>query len=115
MGGEKVAEDKDIGESRILAEINNLSMEISNLREKCLRIRQLMDEGTYKLNSTQNVLTKLKTKEQNIVNSAANQGTVRQMSEEQIDDMLEILKSPAFQNLAKQMMMKWFSQNSPNE
>lgn len=91
-------------------DINKLSTEIKSLREKCLKMRELMDEGTHKLNSTVNVLEKLKSQEQNMVNSVDGPGEVRPMNEEQINSMLEMLKTPAFQNLARQMLLKWSTQ-----
>lgn len=103
---------KEAGESKMMAGIDSLNSEIVSLREKCLKVRHLMDEGTHKLNSSLNVLNKLKSQEQNIINSADNPVAVKQMSEEQIDGLLEMLKTPAFQNLLKQMMLKYLTQDS---
>jgi len=68
-----------------------------------------MDEGTYKLDAVLNVINGLKTKEQDMKNSGQEGPIIQQMNEEQINSFLEMLKTPAFQSLARQMLTKWVS------
>ncbi len=101
------------GENMVLAAVNNLSTEVLNIREKCLSIRHLLDEATYKMEASLNVINGLKKQEENILKSAGNPVAVKQLTEEQIDGFLEMLKTPAFQNLVKQVLTKWVVQESP--
>lgn len=93
--------------SAILSNINSISSNLHVLREKCLSMRKLMDEGTYKLDSAVKIINNLKVQESNIMSAAGDPAAVKQLSEEQIDDLLEMLKTPAFQSLARQVLYKW--------
>ena len=103
-------EQKQSGNSKILDSINTVSNDVLSFREKCLNLRHLMDEGSYKLDATLNIINNLKNQEKNIVSSVGDPVAIKQMSEEQIDGLLEMLKTPAFQSIAKQAMVKWLNQ-----
>ena len=91
----------------LLENINVMSNEINNIKNTCSYFRTLLDEGTYKLDSALNIISNIKTKEAEIVNSGGDEVVLQQMSEEQIDNLLEMLKSPAFQKIARQLLVKW--------
>jgi|GEM_PF-1189422 len=91
----------------VLEQLTVMSADVNRLKEKCAGLRRLLDEGTYKIDSLLNVVNNLKTKEQNIAAAGGDQAVLQQMNEEQINGFLEMLKSPAFQNLARQMLIKW--------
>lgn len=93
--------------SSVLENIDHMSAEISNLKMRCEQFRSLLDEGTYKMNAALNVVNGLKTREQNILVSGEDPATVQQINEEQIDSFLELLKSPAFQSIARQFLAKY--------
>ena len=93
--------------NQLLENMTTMSEQINQLRERCVGWRKLMDEGTYKLDAVLNVVNGLKTKEQEIKTSQKEEPVLKQMSEEQINSFLEMLKAPAFQSLARQMLTKW--------
>ncbi len=93
-----------------VAALQTMGEDIGRLRENCGRVRKLMDEGTYKIDSILKVLGNLKTMEKNIAESGDGQVVLQQLSEEQIDSLLEMLKTPAFQNIARQALMRIVSQ-----
>jgi len=105
-------QQKVTGQARILEGINTLSSDILSFREKCQNLRQLLDEGTYKIDAALNIIDGLKTQEKNILNSAGDPVAIKQMSAEQVEGILEMLKSPAFQNIARQVMLKWLNQDN---
>jgi len=90
-----------------------MSDDINKIRERFISWRKMMDEGTYKLDAALNVVNGLKKREQDIKTSEKEGPVLQQMNEEQINSFLEMLKTPAFQNLARQMLSKWVS--SPNQ
>ncbi|PKM86200.1 MAG: hypothetical protein CVU87_12890 [Firmicutes bacterium HGW-Firmicutes-12] len=94
-------------ESKVLDSINVMSTKASEIRDKCNTFRSLLDEGSYKIDAILNVVDKLKTKEQTILEAGGDQAAIQQITEEQIDSFLEMLKTPTFQNLIKQMLHKW--------
>lgn len=94
-----------------LDQITILTDQISQVKGKCENYRQLMDEGTYKLNAVLNIIDGLKVREQNIMTTGMNPSVIQQMNEEQIDSLLELLKSPAFQSLARQILIKWVAKS----
>jgi organic radical activating enzyme len=67
----------------------------------------MIDEGTYKLDAILNIVNNLKTREQNIIATGASPAVIQQLNAEQVDSLLEMLKSPAFQNIARQVLLKW--------
>lgn len=93
--------------TQILDNIVSLSANVSFFKDKCSYIRSLLDEGTYKIDAVLNIINGLKVKEQNIVASGGDQAVLQQMSAEQIDSLLEMLRTPAFQSLARQLLTKW--------
>ncbi len=90
-----------------LDQITMMTDQINQVKGKCENYRQLMDEGTYKLNAVLNIVDSLKVREQNIMTTGMDPSVIQQMNEEQIDSLLELLKSPAFQSLARQILIKW--------
>lgn len=97
-------------QSKILAGINTLSGDVLGYREKCENIRRLLDEGSYKLEAALNVINGLKTQEKNIASAASDAAVIKQINAEQVDGILEMLKTPAFQSIARQVMLKWVNQ-----
>lgn len=94
-----------------LDQITMMTDQINQVKGKCENYRQLMDEGTYKLNAVLNIVDSLKVREQNIMTTGMNPSVIQQMNEEQIDSLLELLKSPAFQSLARQILIKWIDKS----
>lgn len=99
--------EKRTSDSKVLESITTMSGEVVRAREMCERLRKLLDEGAYKLDAVLNIIHGMKSREQNIVNAGGDLAVMQQMNEEQIDSLLEMLKSPAFQSLARQMLVKW--------
>ncbi|MDD4047485.1 MAG: hypothetical protein PHI90_01420 [Clostridia bacterium] len=96
----------------ILESVNNMSNEIKNTKEMCIYLRNLLENGTYKLDALLNIIGGIKSKEQEILASGGDQSFVEQINEEQIDSFLEMLKSPAFQKIARQMLTKFIMQSN---
>jgi precorrin-6B methylase 2 len=94
-------------ESKVLDSINVMSTKASEVREKCNTFRSLLDEGSYKIDAILNIVDKLKTQEMDIVQAGGDATVKQQITEEQIDSFLEMLKTPTFQHLIKQMLHKW--------
>lgn len=90
-------------------EIDLMSSEVNNLKEKCTYFRTLLDEGSYKLDSVLKIIDNIRTKEVEIQNAGGDEAVVQQMNQEQIDDFLEMLKSPAFQKVARQLLARIIS------
>lgn len=99
--------EKRNGDTRILESITTMSGEVIQARELCQKLQKLMDEGAYKLDAVRNIINSMKTREQNILNTGGEQAVIQQMNEEQINSFLEMLKSPTFQSLARQLLVKW--------
>ena len=93
--------------NQVLENMSSMSDEINRLRERFVGWRKMMDEGTYKLDAALNVVNGLKMKEQEIKTSGKEGPILQQMNEEQINSFLEMLKTPAFQSLSRQMLTKW--------
>lgn len=91
----------------VLENLAGMSNEVDNLKNTCSYFRTLLDEGTYKLNSALKVIDNIKIREQGIMVSGGESAVLQQMNEEQIDNLLELLKSPAFQQLARQLLLRW--------
>lgn len=106
-------EQKENGQkdTRILESMNVMSDEVIRIKEKCEYFRKLLDEGTYKIDSVLNIVETLKNREQNIIQAGGDQAVLQQMNEEQINSFLEMLKTPAFQNIARQLLIKWGNQS----
>lgn len=94
-------------ESRVLENITGLSNGADKLKQQCASIHSLLNEGTYKIEAVLNIIDNLKTKEKTLLNSEGDETVVQQITEEQIDSFLEILRTPAFQSLIKQFLTKW--------
>ena len=90
-----------------MEQIYVLAAQAVELRDKCMNIRKLLDEGTSKLDSSLVVVNNLKKQEENFISTAEEPQKVKLLSEEQIDGILDMIKTPAFQNIAKQMLLKW--------
>lgn len=90
-------------------EIELMSSEVNNLKEKCTYFRTLLDEGSYKLDSVLKIIDNIRAKEVEIQDAGGNEAVVQQMNQEQVDNFLEMLKSPAFQNVARQLLVKIIS------
>lgn len=99
--------------NHILEGVSVMSNDIGKMKETCGKIRHLLDEGTYKIDAMLNILNNLKAKEESIVASGGDQAVVQQLNEEQVDSILEMLKTPAFQNLARQLLKKWAQAGPP--
>lgn len=91
----------------VLENINAMSAEVDKLKSRCEQFRGLLDEGTYKMDAALNVVNGLKTREQAILTSGEDSAAVQQINAEQIDSFLELLKSPAFQSIARQFLSKY--------
>ena len=94
-------------EFSILEDLEMLSKEIQFVYNSCNHLRRLLDEGTYKLDSILNIVNSVKTKEQEILTSGGDPVVLQQMNEEQIDNLLEMLKTPSFQKLARKLLTQW--------
>jgi len=100
-------------EFSIVEDLESLSQEIEFVHNSCNYLRRLLDEGTYKLDSILNLINSVKTKEQEIMTSGGDPAIFQQMNEGQIDNILEMLKTPSFQKLARQLLKQW-TNNSEN-
>jgi len=96
-------------EFSILEDLESLSKEIEFVHKGCNNLRGLLDEGTYKLDAILNIINSVKTKEQEIITSRGDPAVLQQMNEEQIDNLLEMLKTPSFQKLARQLLSQWIN------
>jgi organic radical activating enzyme len=96
-------------EFSILEDLESLSKEIEFVHNSCNYLRRLLDEGTYKLDSILNIVNSVKTKEQEILTSGGDPVVLQQMNQEQIDNLLEMLKTPSFQKLARQLLSQWIN------
>lgn len=103
------------GNAQLLEELVGISGEVETIKERCYKVRKLMDEGTYKLNAILNIVENMKSREQTIMASSEDQAVLQQITEEQVDSLLEMLKSPAFQSLARQLLTKWIVQGPGKE
>ena len=74
----------------------------------CARL-PLLDEGTTKLDSVLKIIAGVKTKEQEIMAAGGEHAILQEINEEQINNLLEMLKTPAFQKLARQLLMRWMN------
>lgn len=92
-----------------LDNLESMSQEINNVRGMCGRLRTLLDEGTYKLDAVLKIINGVKTKEQEIIATGGDPTVLQQMNEEQIDNLLEMLKTPAFQRIARQLLTQWIN------
>ncbi|MGI6588651.1 MAG: hypothetical protein ACOX2N_07790 [Peptococcia bacterium] len=93
----------------ILENLELISQEINNVHSMCARLRILLDEGTSKLDSVLNIVKGVKTKEEEIMTAGGEQAVLQQLNEEQIDNLLEMLKTPTFQKLARQLLTRWIN------
>ncbi|MCR4441418.1 MAG: hypothetical protein QHH10_04650 [Peptococcaceae bacterium] len=96
-------------EGRLLENIAAMSDQVAGLKERCSTLCSLLDEGTHKIDAVLNIINNLKVKERAILSAGGDQAVVQQMSEEQIDSILDMLKSPAFHSLLRQLLVKWAS------
>lgn len=103
--------EKNNGAS-VLEEIVNISGEVNSMKSRCQKVRTLLDEGTYKLEAVLNIVNNMKSREESIMTASESQESVQQITEEQVESMLEMLKSPAFQSLAKQVITGWVNKGS---
>jgi hypothetical protein len=90
----------------ILENLETTSNEINNLKNMCRNFRTLLDEGTYKLDAVLNIVNSIKTREEEIMVAGGDQTVLQQINEEQINNLLEMLKTPAFQKIARQVLTK---------
>ncbi len=95
------------GNSKVMAEVLALTSELSQVKDVSNYLSNLIDEGIYKLDALLNIVSSLKVREQNILSTGGSAAAIQQLNEEQIDSLLEMLKSPAFQNIARQVLLKW--------
>ena len=98
--------------NQVCDEIAAMNEEMNRFKERCVGWRKMLDEGSYKLDAVVNIVNGLKTKEQEIKTSSKKGPVIQQISEEQINGFLEMLKTPAFQSLARQMLTKWACTNN---
>lgn len=96
-------------EQVFVEDLEVISKEIEYVYDTCGRLRRLLDEGTYKLDSILTIINNVKTKEQEIVASGGDPVILQQMNEEQIDNLLEMFKTPTFQKLARQLLTQWIN------
>jgi len=96
-------------EGQLLENIAAISGQVSGLKEKCSTLGSLLEDGTRKIDAVLNIVSGLKAQERAILSAGGEQAAAQQMSKEQIDSILEILKSPAFHSLLRQLLMKWAS------
>lgn len=94
-------------ETRVLDSIETMSSQANKAKEELARLHSFLNDSSYKIDALLNVVNSLKTKEQNIAVSGGDPALVQQISEEQIDSFLEMLKTPTFQNLIKQFLHKY--------
>lgn len=94
-------------ETKVLDSINTMSSKANKAKEDITRIHSFLNESSYKIDAILNIINNLKTKEQNIAVSGGDPNVIQQISEEQIDSFLEMLKTPTFQNLIKQVLQKY--------
>lgn len=100
------------GKASVMEEIASISGQVNSMKTKCQKLRSLLDEGTYKLEAVLNIVDNMKNREHTIMTASDNQEAASQITEEQVDSMLEMLKSPAFQSLAKQVITGWVNKSS---
>jgi hypothetical protein len=93
----------------ILEDVNTMAYNIDNMKEMCGKIRRFLDEGTYKIDSLLNIISGVKAREHEIMAAGGDQTFLHQMNEQQIDSFLEMLKSPPFQKIARQMIVKFIN------
>ena len=93
----------------VLENLESMSNEIGHFKSTCSYFRTLLDEGSYKLDSALKVIDNIKIKEQEIMVSGGEPAVLQQLNEEQIDNLLEMLKSPAFQKLIRQLLLRWLN------
>lgn len=101
--------------SQVLDNIRTIKNDAMSIKEKCTSIRSFLDEGMYKIEAVQNIVNNMKTQESKISESGQDQAVIQQLTEEQIDSFLEMLKTPTFQNLIKQLLSKWASSTKTHE
>lgn len=108
--------------AHVMEDISSMSSDINKMKEKCENLRKLMDEGTYKLDALLNVINNLKKRESSMAASINDEAAMKQLSEEQVDSMLDMLKTPAFQSVARKLLVKWtsadnneFNSSQPNK
>lgn len=95
------------GTSKIMEEVTTLTSQLNQARDLCGYLSNIINEGTYKLDAVLNIVSNLKTREQNIIATGASPNVIKQLNAEQVDSLLEMLKSPAFQNIARQFLLKF--------
>jgi organic radical activating enzyme len=93
--------------SKVMEEVSTLTNQLYQAKGFCSYLSNMIDEGTYKLDAILNIVNNLKTREQNIIATGASPAVIQQLNAEQVDSLLEMLKSPAFQNIARQVLLKW--------
>jgi len=91
----------------ILENLDSISNEIKHVHHTCSNLRKILDEGTYKLDSIIKIINNVKTKEEEIKTSGGDPAVLQQINEEQIDNLLEMLKTPAFQKIARQLLSQY--------
>ena len=112
----KIVHKRDIQENKLPIEknkplvegtgfmIDNLMIALNEIEEECKKEQYGYYEVSRPENELVNIINNLKNQEKNIVSSVGDPVVIKQMSEEQIDGLLEMLKTPAFQSIAKQAM-----------
>lgn len=91
----------------LLENLNGMSHEMLDIKQKCEKWRKYLDEGAYKLDAVLNIIDGMKNREQSFMAAGAGPEAMHHMNEEQVDNILEMMKSPAFQSVAKQILTKW--------
>lgn len=100
---------KNSGEKKpnlhIMEQLNGLNNNLYNIRNKCEELRYKLDSAYNKLDSVSNLIQGMRNKEQEIVTAGGEEAVVNKMNEEQIDSILEMMKTPAFHNIARQVLL----------
>jgi len=94
------------GRTLEVQELDLMSAEVNRLKERCTYFRTLLDEGAYKLDAVLKIIRNIREREIEIKNAGGDEAALQQMDQEQIEQFLEMLKSPAFQNVARQLLVR---------
>lgn len=101
------ADSLKTSETRVLDSIDTMSRQANKAKEELARLHSFFNDSSYKIDAILNVVNSLKTKEQHIAVSGEDPALIQQISEEQLDSFLEMLKTPTFQSLIKQFLHKY--------
>lgn len=93
-------------------ELDLMSNEVKVLKERCMYFRTLLDKGSSKLDAVLKIIRNIHARELEIKEMDGDAAVLQQMNEQQINDFLEMLKSPSFQNVARQFLLRFVNAQS---